>query len=82
MLLTFLGYRHFKGTSKKTNTEYDFTSVYFLDSSPSDGTVGQMPIIATAGKELDLRTLEPGREYDVVLYFNNGKYIALRAFED
>lgn len=38
-MVNFVGYRVFKGKSKKTGRDYNFIACHFVDDSPSDSYV-------------------------------------------
>ena len=73
MILTYLGKRNYKGTSKDGKA-YNFDRLAFLDTQPSDSVVGSFPMICVPTSGLDYSNLVPGREYDVHGMWSKGNY--------
>lgn len=64
MKIKVIGKKHWKGTSKKTGNDYDFTAVFYIGSD--DGVIGQCGLdISVDPAVCPFNSIDVNREYDV-----------------
>ena len=64
MKIKVIGKKHWKGTSKKTGNDYDFSAVYFIGSD--DGVIGQCGLDVSVDPSIcGFNEIEIGGVYDV-----------------
>ena len=70
--MKFIGSKHYVGKSKD-GKDYDFRQIAFLDTQPNDKVSGNWVLVGTAGPDVDIDSLIPGKEYKVYPFYNGGR---------